>query len=141
MLTTAALCLATAIYFEARGEPLAGQIAVGNVIMNRVQDGRFPDNVCDVVKEGPTYSWAEHYPVRNQCQFSFYCDGKSETPTDIFAWETANVVARGILSFRFIDLSEGAVFYHAKYVNPSWAEAKTHTITINNHVFYRWKDE
>ena len=72
------VCLATAIYFEARGEPTVGQIAVGQVIMSRVNDHRYPDNVCDVVKEGYYYSWNTSIPIPDKCQFSFWCDGKPE---------------------------------------------------------------
>lgn len=132
------VCLATAIYFEARGEPLAGQIAVAHTIMNRVEDRRFPDTVCEVVTQGPTYSWADGFPVRHRCQFSFYCDGKSDDPTDQDAYNHSYEVALGVIEGRFIDLSMGATHYHATYVLPEWAESKDHTITINNHRFYRW---
>ena len=71
MISTLA-CLATAIYFEARGEPTLGQIAVGQVIMTRVYDPRYPDNVCDVVKEGYYYSWSPETPIPDMCQFSFW---------------------------------------------------------------------
>ena len=72
---TSLMCVAVAIYFEARGEPVEGQIAVAQVIRNRIEDPRYPDNACDVVKQG--YYWNGN-PIRNMCQFSFYCDGKSD---------------------------------------------------------------
>ena len=86
---TALACLATAIYFEARGEPMVGQVAVAQVIMSRVSDERFPDNVCDVVKQGYYYSWKPSVPIRNKCQFSFWCDGKPETIKNqqAYQWE------------------------------------------------------
>lgn len=139
MLVSSLICMATAIYFEARGEGLAGQISVGNVIMNRVLDERFPNTVCDVVTQGPTYSWAEGYPVKNKCQFSFYCDGRSDLPKNQEAFDDALSIARHIIEYRTPDLSEGATHYHATYVLPSWAATKTRTVTINNHVFYRWQ--
>jgi len=134
------VCLATAIYFEARGEPFAGQLAVANTIMNRVEDERFPDTVCDVVTQGPTYSWTEDFPVRHKCQFSFYCDGRSDEPTDAHAYEVAELIAKAVLEHRANDVSEGATHYHATYVNPSWSETKEQTVRINNHIFYRWRD-
>ena len=69
------MCLAMAIYFEARREPMVGQVAVAQVVMHRVYDHRFPNKVCDVVKEGYYYSWNKNIPIRDKCQFSFWCDG------------------------------------------------------------------
>jgi spore germination cell wall hydrolase CwlJ-like protein len=83
MITPALMCVAMAVYFEARGEPTAGQIAVAQVIRNRIEDPRYPDNACDVVKQG--YYW-NGIPIRNKCQFSFYCDGKSDDPKNKQAW-------------------------------------------------------
>lgn len=139
MLVSSLICMATAIYFEARGEPIAGKIAVANTIMNRVLDDRFPNTVCDVVTQGPTYSWKEGYPVKNKCQFSFYCDGKSDLPKNQEAFDDALSIARIVIDYQMPDLSEGATHYHANYVLPSWAATKTRTVTINNHVFYRWQ--
>lgn len=65
-------CLAIAIYFEARGEPDVGQVAVGNVILNRTRDPRFPNDVCSVITQGPTHKWNQQYPIKHKCQFSFY---------------------------------------------------------------------
>ena len=132
------VCLATAIYFEARGEPIVGQIAVANVIINRMYDERYPDDVCSVVKQGPTYTWKPDYPVRDKCQFSFYCDGKSDYAPKGNAWELSIMVAFGVMSMRTYDVTEGATHYHATYVYPDWAESKQKTVQINNHVFYRW---
>ena len=73
-------CLALAIYFEARSEPIAGQLAVAQVILNRVVDERYPDTVCEVIMEGPTHP--SGHPVRHKCQFSFWCDGKPENVHD-----------------------------------------------------------
>jgi len=135
----ALICLATAIYFEARGEPVSGQQAVAHTVMNRVADDRYPNTVGEVVKQGPTYTWQPDFPVRNRCQFSFYCDGKSDKPTDKEAWQTSMMVAYGVLTGRTEDLTEGATHYHATYVLPAWAETKTATTRIKDHVFYRWE--
>jgi spore germination cell wall hydrolase CwlJ-like protein len=66
MIEAALVCLALNTYHEARDQPFIGQVAVAQVVMNRVRDDRYPDNPCDVIKQGPTYSWAEDYPVRHQ---------------------------------------------------------------------------
>ena len=138
MLTTLA-CLATAIYFESRGEPTLGQIAVGQVILTRVYDPRYPDNVCDVVKQGYYYSWDETIPILHKCQFSFWCDGKPETITDYKAYLWAEEIAWAILEgpLNMVDLTEGSTHYHAHYVKPSWSERVTQTVRINDHIFYR----
>jgi N-acetylmuramoyl-L-alanine amidase len=138
MFEAAIVCLAMNIYHEARDQPRAGQIAVGQVVMHRVYDDRFPDNVCDVVKQGPTYSWTEDFPVRNRCQFSWYCDGKSDEPKDTKAWDNAMLMAIGVYNGRVVDLVDGATHYHATYVQPEWAETKTETVRIADHIFYRW---
>ena len=137
------VCLATAIYFEARGEPTVGQMAVGQVIMSRVADYRYPDNVCDVVKEGYYYSWNTSIPIPDKCQFSFWCDGKDEKIEDKEAYEWAEDIAWGILEgdLTFIDVTEGATHYHADYVSPAWADAFTKTVCIDTHCFYRWENE
>lgn len=132
------VCLATAIYFEARGEPIIGQIAVANVIINRVYDERYPDDICSVVTQGPTYTWKPDYPIRDKCQFSFYCDGKSDYAPKGNTWDISVMVAYGVMSMRTYDVTEGATHYHATYVYPDWAESKQKTVQINNHVFYRW---
>ena len=82
-------CLAQAIYFEARDHPTVGQMAVAQVVLNRTHDSRWPNTICGVVKEGPTYSWKENYPVKHRCQFSFYCDGLSDVPKDKRSWNKA----------------------------------------------------
>ena len=116
----------------------AGQIAVAEVVMNRVDDPRYPNNVCDVVKQGLTYKWKPSVPIRNQCQFSWYCDGKSDVAKEKDAWEESISVAKGVY-YGYLDAYlEGATHYHAYYVNPSWAETKTYITRIDDHIFYRW---
>ena len=137
------VCLATAIYFEARGEPTLGQIAVGQVIMTRVSDPRFPDNVCGVVKEVYYYAWNPEIPIPDQCQFSFWCDGQPETIKDPAAYEWAEEIAWGLIEgpLNIIDLTDGATHYHAHYVIPSWTDMVTKTVRINDHIFYRLEME
>jgi spore germination cell wall hydrolase CwlJ-like protein len=86
--TSALICLSLTIYFEARNQPLEGQVAVAQVVLNRVMDDRYPDKVCDVVMQSRKYKDSGH-PVKWSCQFSFYCDGKTDTPTDIDAYRWA----------------------------------------------------
>jgi len=138
MIIEAVMCLALNVYHEAKNQSTIGQIAVAQVTMNRVHDERYPDNVCDVVKQGQTYKWKRDLPIRHKCQFSWYCDGKSDEPKDKQAWQYAIMVADGVYYGKVINLIDGATHYHAHYVNPSWAETKTYITRIGDHIFYRW---
>ena len=145
-------CLAQNVYFEAKSEPLAGQYAVADVVLNRVKDNRYPNTICEVVKEGPIKeSWktrqhadlsdAErvYFPKRNKCQFSWYCDGKPDTIRDGDAWRQAQIVAYRITyNERHRGLTEGATHYHADYVHPKWASTLQLVGRIATHIFYRW---
>jgi N-acetylmuramoyl-L-alanine amidase len=131
-------CLAQNIYYEARGSSRADQIAVADVVINRVQDKRYPNTICEVVQQGKKY--ADGRMKRNQCQFSWYCDGKSDWPTDMDAWVIAQQIAYNMVTYNdYRGLTEGATHYHADYVNPSWARTLTLTGTIGVHKFYRWE--
>ena len=130
-------CLASNIYWEARNQPLLGQLAVAQVTQNRVDSKRFPDTICDVVMEGPTYSWKPDFPVRHKCQFSWYCDGKSDTPLEFEAWNMSVMVAENILANVPPKLLEGAIYYHATNVDPFWAKEKTFIKQIGDHLFYK----
>jgi len=136
MLNIALVCLALNVYYEARDQPLQGQMAVAEVVMNRVVNNNFPDTVCEVVEEGPTYSWKPDFPIRNKCQFSWYCDGKSDKPVEKEAWETALVVAKDIFANRPIIL-KGSTHYHAVSVRPKWSKTKTFVKRIGDHLFYK----
>ena len=145
LLETAFMCLALNTYHEAKNQSMIGQVATAQVVMNRVADSRFPNTVCEVVKQGPTRpSWEDpnkEYPIRNRCQFSWYCDGKSDEPRrDSKEWRKAQDYARIVLSGRIVlDVTEGATHYHATYVRPAWAKTKTRTTRIERHIFYRWE--
>lgn len=134
MITAATLCLAMNIYHEARGEPLAGQLAVGLVTMNRVKSPRFPDDICSVVKQGRYW---QGNPVRNKCAFSWWCDGKSDTPQDDDAWAESVHLAWRIQQDTVTDFTDGATHYHAVYVNPYWADEHNYIVQIGQHLFYR----
>jgi spore germination cell wall hydrolase CwlJ-like protein len=122
-------CLAQAVYFEARGEPFRGQIAVAQVVRNRVTTSRRPTSFCKIVFAGSNH--------RNACQFSFACDGKSDKPKNKKAWYQAARVAVLVASGNLRDLSGKATHYHATYVSPDWAKSLTMTKNIGDHIFYR----
>ena len=137
ILETALTCLALNIYHEARSQSLVEQLAVSQVVMNRVADSRFPSTVCEVVTQGITYKNYDK-PVIHKCQFSWYCDGKSDEPKNDKAWHKALSVAK-IVPTVTLDITEGATHYHATYVRPDWARTKTKTARIGRHIFYRWE--
>ncbi len=123
-------CLTEALYFEARGEDLRGQIAVAEVILNRVDSPRFPDSVCAVVEQGSGR--------RNACQFSYYCDGKAESFANTRALERVGKLAYMMIEGRARVLTDGATFYHTDAVLPRWAAAMEQTTVIGDHIFYRY---
>ena len=136
-------CLAQNIYFEARSESQADQIAVGQVVLNRVKSSKYPNTICEVVRQGPTYNWTENFPVRHKCQFSWYCDGKSDKIRDISAWRTAKSIAGVLLSMPDMvpNVVEDATHYHAYYVKPHWADYLERVVRIDGHIFYRMINE
>ena len=126
---TALTCLALNVYHEARGEPQDGQLAVAKVVMNRVRDPRFPDDVCGVVKEGGTRA-------PGGCQFSWWCDGLSDRPRETAAWEQSLRLAEAVLAGKFGDPTGGALWYHADHVEPGWQMAIVKGPKIGRHIFY-----
>ena len=139
ILETALMCMAANIYHEAKNQSMLGQFAVAQVVMNRVEDSRYPDTVCEVVKQGLTYRNGK--VVIGKCQFSWYCDGKSDEPNrDSKAWSNAIRHASIIMTETInIDVTDGATHYHASYVRPAWAKTKKRTTRIDKHIFYRWE--
>jgi len=138
-------CLAENIYWESRNQSVKGMFAVGHVTMNRVKDSRFPNTVCEVVYQGPTrQSWKDktkYYPVKNRCQFSWYCDGKADIVpnADAALYDLILMMAFKIYNGKLKDTTEGSTHYHAYYVKPEWASSKTKTVRIQDHIFYRWE--
>jgi spore germination cell wall hydrolase CwlJ-like protein len=123
-------CMATAIYFEARGESVKGQIAVGQVIMTRVRSTFYPNTICGVVYQG---QWN-----KNACQFSFACDGVADTPKDRKQWDTALDVAKNVISGKVhLDEVGDATHYHATYVSPDWKKMVKRVTKIGVHIFYK----
>jgi len=123
-------CLALNIYFEARGEPDIGKLAVAHVVMNRVADPRFPDGVCEVIRQGG--EWPRH-----RCQFSWWCDGKSDRPNDLVAWQHSKMLARLVYWGDTADPTRGALWYHADYVAPAWGQVLERAVKIGRHIFYQ----
>lgn len=122
-------CLALNIYFEARSEPLAGKLAVGHVVLNRAAAKGFPNKICDVVKQGGE-------DRRHKCQFSWWCDGRSDRPRDPQAWKESQVLARLVFWGYSEDPTGGALWYHANYVKPIWRLKLTRGPLIGHHQFY-----
>ena len=134
-----AFCLAKNIYFEAGNQPLIGKVAVSHVVLNRVDSSLYPDTICDVVYQSRwRINWkGEEVPVRNKCQFSWFCDGKSDEPVDSKTWIESMLIARRVIEGEWSDGTEGATHYHADSVLPYWASSLNRTVTVDNHLFYK----
>lgn len=119
-------CMAMNIYHEARSEVIEGQIAVAHVTANRVVHENWPSTVCEVVYEDKQFSWT--FQIKDQ------------TPKNEKLWSQALVIARDVMLGNTSDPTEGSVFYHASYVNPSWAKHDSLTLSkiIGFHLFYTW---
>ena len=122
-------CLALNIYFEARSEPLDGKLAVGHVVLNRAANKNYPNKICEVVKQGGEKR-------RNRCQFSWWCDGRSDRPRDLQAWKESRVIARVVFWGYSVDPTDGALWYHADYVKPIWRLKLDRGPLIGRHQFY-----
>jgi hypothetical protein len=126
-------CLAIAIYFEARGEPQRGQVAVGQVILNRVRSPLFPETICGVVYQGQ---------MSPGCQFSFTCDGRTDVPRNDAQWRQAQDIASRITKGELWLPEVGySTYYHADYVRPNWASSMSRIDTIGRHIFYKKRNE
>ena len=135
-------CMALNIYFESAVEPLAGKLAVSQVVLNRVKERNWPSTICEVIKEGHTYkNWKGNvYPVKDRCQFSWWCDGKVDVPHPGRVWENSKKVAKLVMTNnRMVDITEGSTFYHAEYVTPRWASRMNRVGRIGAHYFYKSK--
>lgn len=124
-------CLTEALYFEARGENKVGQQAVAEVILNRVDSGRYPDSVCGVVLQGAQ--------KRNACQFSYNCDGKKNRIRNRQVFNQLGKLAARMLGGADRVLTNGALFYHNTSVRPGWTRRLKRTARIGSHVFYAHK--
>lgn len=148
-------CLALNIYYESRGDNLAGKAAVSDVVMNRVSSTAYPNTICEVVyqarwkeswktKQYPDLDDSErvYIPIRHKCQFSWYCDGKSDDiPLGSENWVKAQMIAWDIMHNDGLrGITEGATHYHATYVAPAWSKDHRMDLVgrIGMHIFYRW---
>ena len=132
MINTALMCLALNIYFEARSEPVQGQIAIAEVTLNRVASTDYPDDVCGVVLQ----------ENKDGCQFSWWCDGKSDQPSEHTSLRTSKALAQLMLEEgEYITvIGEDAIHYHNDEVYPYWADDMHRIRRIGKHIFYKTKD-
>lgn len=147
-------CLAKNIYHEARGESLEGKLAVAHVTLNRVHSPRFPDTVCKVVYQAVHSTWwweakGRLVPVRNKCQFSWYCDGKSDRiqlttvegepiVRNVQAWQDSQAVALEVLLGITSDPTNGAKwYYNPDLADPYWKHSYIKTVQVGAHKFMR----
>jgi spore germination cell wall hydrolase CwlJ-like protein len=117
-------CLAQAVYFEARGEPIEGQLAVAEVVINRARSGLYPDNYCDVVTQPAQFSFVRHGQI----------PAADETSA---AWQRAEAIAEIAQQNLWQSKASDALYFHATYVRPSWAHQKVQLAQIDTHIFYR----
>ena len=134
-----AVCLAKNIYFEAGNQPLAGKVAVAHVVFNRMEHSSYPQDICGVVYQA---RWRENWkgeqvPIRHQCQFSWFCDGKSDEPLDTDTFFESYNIAQDIIMGKYPYITEGATHYHSVMVEPYWAETLNETVQIQHHIFYK----
>jgi spore germination cell wall hydrolase CwlJ-like protein len=127
-LDNAITCLARTIYWEARGENPASMEAIANVVMNRLGHEGFPNTVCGVVKQGHE---------RGACQFSWWCDGRSDDAKEEDAYIVAKEIARKALNRQLVDRTAGALYFHQRNSNPSWSTQYLKTAEIGKFVFYK----
>jgi N-acetylmuramoyl-L-alanine amidase len=121
------VCLAQNIYWEARSEHEDAQRAVSHMVLNRVANSAFPDSVCRVIRDGGP---------GGACQFSWYCDGLSDTPFNATAWALAVEIAQDVLAAPDQDPTGGALFYHHTSVDPGWSDVFHETVRMGEHIFY-----
>lgn len=139
--TDAKTCLAKNIFFEARNQSIEGQVAVAWVTLNRVASDAYPNTICEVVHQARYDSRGN--PIKNKCQFSWYCDGKSDRiPNNVVAqraWEDAQLIADVVL-LDWVRAAaspvKGATMYHATYVKPYWRKAFAEVARVDDHIFY-----
>ena len=127
-LDDAITCLARTVYWEARGEATADMEAIASVVMNRLGHEGFPTTVCSVVRQGQE---------RGACQFSWWCDGRSDQAKDDESYATAKEIARKALNLQLTDRTGGALYFHQHNTTPGWAAKYTRTVSIGPFVFYK----
>jgi spore germination cell wall hydrolase CwlJ-like protein len=127
-LDDAITCLARSVYWEARGEGDAGMEAIANVIMNRIGHDGFPNTICGVVKQGHE---------QGACQFSWWCDGRSDDATEEEPYLQAKEIARKALNGQLRDRTGGALYFHNRKLAPNWSKEYIRTVEVGELVFYK----
>jgi spore germination cell wall hydrolase CwlJ-like protein len=127
-LDDAITCLARSIYWEARGEGDAGMEAVASVVMNRIGHEGFPNTICGVVKQGQE---------QGACQFSWWCDGRSDDAAEQESYSHAKEIARKALNRQLRDRTGGAMYFHNRGLAPHWSSEFIRTVDIGKLVFYK----
>ena len=130
-LDDAITCLARSIYWEAKGGASADMEAVASVVMNRLGHEGFPDTVCAVVKQGSE---------KHACQFSWWCDGRSDQVEEDAPYAIAKEIARKALNQQLTDRTHGAMYFHGKNVSPDWAKEYIKTAETGKFLFYKPHD-
>ncbi len=127
-LDDALTCLARTVYWEARGEGETSMEAIASVVMNRLEHQGYPDTVCAVVKQGQE---------RGQCQFSWWCDGRSDSAFEEDPYKTSKEIARRALNLQLTDQTGGALYFHHRDVDPAWADEYIKTVELGELIFYK----
>jgi len=127
-LDDAITCLSRTIYWETKGEGAAGMEAVANVVMNRLGHEGFPNTICEVVRQGSE---------QGACQFSWWCDGRSDDAEEDKSYAIAKEIARKALNRQLTDRTSGALYFHQRKANPSWSAEYIKTVEVGEHVFYK----
>jgi spore germination cell wall hydrolase CwlJ-like protein len=131
-LNDAITCLSRTIYWEARGEGAAGMEAVANVVMNRLGNEGFPNTICEVVRQGSE---------QGACQFSWWCDGRSDDAEEAKSYAIAKEIARKALNLQLTDRTGGALFFRQRKATPGWSAEYIKTVAVGEHVFYKPDDD
>lgn len=143
--TSQVTCLAKNMYFEARSEGIAGLVATTQVVFNRLKSEEYPNTICGVIEQAKLSQWwlkekGIEKPIKNKCQFSWFCDGYSDEPKDEKTYNEIYNLAEEFIAGKhksMIDITDGAMWYHADYVHPRWADYKEVTTKVGRHIFYR----
>ena len=138
-------CLAKNMYFEARSEGIAGVVATTQVVYNRVNSEEYPNTICEVIEQAKISQWwlkekGIIKPIKNKCQFSWFCDGYSDEPIDDKTYSELFELAEQFVNGEhegMIDITGGALWYHADYVHPRWANHLEVTTKVGRHIFYK----
>ena len=138
-------CLAKNMYFEARSEGIAGVVATTQVVYNRVNSEEYPNTICEVIEQAKISQWwlkekGIVKPIKNKCQFSWFCDGYSDEPKDDKTYSELFELAEQFINGEhegMIDITGGALWYHADYVHPRWANHLEVTTKVGRHIFYK----